>query len=595
MENISTPVDGAAPRPASSLPMGWRLHEYEIKSVLGEGGFGIVYLARDTLLGRDVAIKEFLPVSHATRYETHRVRARTQEHQVLFDKGMQSFVAEARILAQFRNRNLVEVLRFWEGNGTAYLVMPYYQGRTLRELIQKGYRSTTKGELLSILLPLMQGLDQVHEVGCYHRDISPDNIMILSDGSPLLLDFGAARHEIISQADYSTVILKPGFAPIEQYGGSETAAQQGSWTDVYALCAVAYQMITGNTPPVSVARIMRDPLVPLRDLAGQLQLPVHVLEAIDAGLKIQPQDRPQSMKDLRRLFESGEIEIQKLSESHRIQQQVLKSDAAHNENSPSVNVQVGALSIPEEESVQPDFVSTDTQRARSSKKFFGVVLAFLLLLGVGAGVFLGLHLDAERQTVLVHKPKVEMDSTAQVAASETDTLPVEPQQHEHVNDTEGIDASRNGGGADAEQTIGTIPTDLTAARSSEISEGAELSQRAEEDVVVGTVEAAASQLVAEEPSSVVEGQQAEEAAVSQQGRIIVDARPWGDVYINDVLIGTTPPRVSASFPPGLVRLEIRNDGVPSHKRTLELQAGQTTHVSHNFLKQPALPASGTEP
>ncbi|MFN3986967.1 MAG: protein kinase domain-containing protein [Rhodocyclaceae bacterium] len=287
--------------PVNGLRPGIRLQEYEIRAVIGEGGFGIVYLAFDTLLEREVAIKEYLPVSLATRRESGQVEVRTPSQRELFDKGLRSFVAEAQILAKFKHPALVEVLRFWEANGTAYMVMPYYRGRTLREIVQREGAMRDEAALLRILLPLLQGLARMHAVKCYHRDISSDNILLLESGEPVLLDFGAARSALMNQGDASTIILKPGFAPIEQYSGDEGASPQGPWTDLYALSAVAYQMITTEMPSVSVARMMRDPMKPLvgRDLPGFSR---ELLATIDAGLAVDPVDRPQSVAAFERLL-----------------------------------------------------------------------------------------------------------------------------------------------------------------------------------------------------------------------------------------------------------------------------------------------------
>lgn len=282
------------PQPVNALAAGARLQEFEIRSVIGEGGFGIVYLAFDTLLEREVAIKEYLPVSHATRSADGLVTASSTRRQETFEKGLRCFVSEARMLARFKHPALVEVLRFWEENGTAYMVMPYYRGRPLSQLIREGFRIGDTDTMLAFLSPLLDGLSILHAAHCYHRDISTDNILILDDGSPLLLDFGAARSILVDKSDVSTVILKPGFAPIEQYSEDRSVAPQGAWTDLYALSAVAYQVVTGVMPVVSVARIIRDPLTPLVNVAPE-GLSRALRAAIDAGLCVKPDQRPQSV------------------------------------------------------------------------------------------------------------------------------------------------------------------------------------------------------------------------------------------------------------------------------------------------------------
>jgi serine/threonine protein kinase len=279
------------PTPLDALPVGTRLQTYNILGLAGEGGFSIVYRAHDGELDREVAIKEYLPAVHAVRING-QVRARSAAKRGMFESGMRHFVTEAHTLAQLRHPALSEVLRFFEANGTAYMVMPHYRGRTLREMVRDGYRVKSAKELLGIVLPLLDGLMQLHAIPCTHLDISSDNILIQEDGAPVLLDFGAARRAQIDRGDPATIILKPGFAPIEQYShDEESGLSTGPWSDIYALAAVMYQLISGNMPMISVARIMHDGLKPLSRFAVP-GLPVEMLKIIEKGLAVQPHDRP---------------------------------------------------------------------------------------------------------------------------------------------------------------------------------------------------------------------------------------------------------------------------------------------------------------
>ncbi|MDR2260460.1 MAG: serine/threonine protein kinase [Azoarcus sp.] len=290
------------PAPMSALPAGTRLQEFVIRSVIGEGGFGIVYLAHDTFLDREVAIKEYLPASLAARGGGAQVEVRVAARRELFVKGMRRFVNEAHILARFRHPALVSVLRFLEANGTAYMVMPYYRGTTLRDMVRAGYRARSSEDLLAILIPVLGGLAQIHSVDCYHLDISSDNILMLENKMPVLLDFGAARHTELGGEDPTTIILKPGFAPIEQYGsggGSDNAPGLGPWTDIYALSVVAYFLVSGAMPGISVARIMRDTVKPLAAAFASPALPAGVLKIIDAGMAVRPQERPRTVEAFR--------------------------------------------------------------------------------------------------------------------------------------------------------------------------------------------------------------------------------------------------------------------------------------------------------
>ena len=286
---------------AHTLPEGTRLRDHEITGLIGEGGFGIVYLAYDHSLLRRVAIKEYMPSAMASRANASTsVVVKSERHLDTFKLGLKSFVNEARLLARFDHPSLVKVYRFWEENGTAYMVMPYYEGPTLKRALAELGRPPDEAELRAWLRPLLDALTVMHAAQCYHRDIAPDNILLTPAG-PLLLDFGAARRVISDMTHALTVMLKPGFAPIEQYGEVSTMAQ-GAWTDLYALASVVYAAVTGHAPMSSVERLMDDRLEPLSVLAaGRYSEPF--LTAIDAALSLRPNDRPQDVAGFRRLMD----------------------------------------------------------------------------------------------------------------------------------------------------------------------------------------------------------------------------------------------------------------------------------------------------
>ncbi|WP_084544803.1 serine/threonine protein kinase [Derxia gummosa] len=297
----SMPSPGANPAgppdTGNALPVGTRLGEFEITGVVGEGGFGIVYLAHDHSLGRRVAVKEYMPAALAARAGATTVQVRNERHRETFEAGMRSFVNEARLLAQFDHPAMVKVYRFWEANGTAYMVMPFYEGDTFKDRLAALPGPPDEDWLLGLLDPLTSALSVLHDEHCYHRDIAPDNILLLRGDKPLLLDFGAARRVIGDLTQALTVILKSGYAPVEQYA-EVPGMKQGPWTDVYALAASIYYAIERRTPPPSVGRMVKDSFVPLaQSQSGRYG--ARFLAAIDAALAVHPDQRIPDMRALR--------------------------------------------------------------------------------------------------------------------------------------------------------------------------------------------------------------------------------------------------------------------------------------------------------
>lgn len=277
-----------------TLASGTRIDCYEVGRVLGVGGFGVTYQGYDHTLSCDVAIKEYLPSGVALRTgDGITVVPKSDQDQEFYSYGLDRFLEEARILAKFREHSIVRVTRFLEGNGTAYLIMDYEDGQPLNAYL-KAQKSLSEGRLLSILIPLLHGLGEVHSKGYLHRDIKPGNIYLRRDGSPVLLDFGAARQSLVGQTQAVTSMVTPGYAPIEQYN---TTGKQGPWTDFYGLGATLYRCVTGMSPAGAPDRIMAlqagdaDPLVPASTLYGG-QYSDALLHVIDWMLQCNVADRP---------------------------------------------------------------------------------------------------------------------------------------------------------------------------------------------------------------------------------------------------------------------------------------------------------------
>jgi len=281
-----------------SLEPGTRLDDFDIIRVIGSGGFGTVYLALDSSLDREVAIKEFLPTQLACRMPgQQQVTLRSQSFEAKYKAGLQSFVNEAKILARFNHPGIVKVHRFWEANGTAYMVMPFVHGLTLRDVRYSMKESPTEAWLRGVLDPLLDALSMLHAEGIFHRDIAPDNILLPNAREPVLLDFGAARRVIGDQTQVITAVLKPSYAPIEQYAEA-SQLRQGAWTDLYALAAVVVYMLNAMPPPPSTVRSIHDdmPLLLQDPPAG---VSASFLAAVQWALAVRPQDRPQSVQQFR--------------------------------------------------------------------------------------------------------------------------------------------------------------------------------------------------------------------------------------------------------------------------------------------------------
>jgi len=284
---------------ANCLPVGTVIADFEIIGLVGEGGFGIVYLARDVHLDRVVAVKEFMPSAFAGRVDGTHVGVRSANHQTTYEAGLRSFINEAKMLARFSHPSLVEVYRFWEGNGTAYMAMRYYEGETLRQHLARADMVFDEETIAQTMSPVFDALEMLHREQVYHRDIAPDNIMI-SEGRPVLLDFGSARRIIGDGTQALTTVLKPGYAPIEQYVDDGTM-KQGPWTDVYALGGVLYHLATGKPPPQAVSRLISDPLQSVHAVMGD-RFSVTFSEAVAKAMAVRVEDRLQNVNELRQML-----------------------------------------------------------------------------------------------------------------------------------------------------------------------------------------------------------------------------------------------------------------------------------------------------
>jgi len=275
---------------------------YQIESVLGHGGFGVTYLARDLTLNVQVAVKEYLPRQLATRAEgATGISIYTGEAREQFEYGLKKFLDEARAVAQFSDHpNIVSARDYFEVNGTAYMVMRYVQGVDFKTYLAQQGGKIPFDMALRIMMPVMDALRKVHAAGLLHRDISPDNIYLTADGQVKLMDFGAARQQTGEHSKSLSVILKTGYAPPEQY---RSKGKQGPWTDIYAAAATLYKAITGETPPEALDRLAEDTLTPPSRLGVSIPLPAE--RALLQALAVNADQRFQSIEEFQQVLTSG--------------------------------------------------------------------------------------------------------------------------------------------------------------------------------------------------------------------------------------------------------------------------------------------------
>ena len=431
---------------------------YTIEGVLGQGGFGITYLGIDELHEKKVAIKEFFPQGIVTRnieYED-TVTVTFVGEKDNYEKGKERFLKEARTMAKFsKDEGIVKALDFFEINNTAYIVMEYLEGITLKQYLRENQRIAPE-DLIELLVPLIESLDEIHSQGMIHRDISPDNIMVLPDGRIKLMDFGAARDYTEFGEKSLSIVLKPGYAPPEQY---QTHGVQGPWTDIYALCATMYKCITGENPPDAIERVMDDSLKKISEFG--ITIPPQEEAAIIKGMSVSAKDRYQDIKDFcEDLYGAYEETPASENKESEIKPDLIKENVEDKVNT-SVEEIPESKSLVSEESAEAEKVSAkekreavsqkkidrksleqyeakeetsvqnvksepDNKKQSQSKKFSGkaVLAVILCILLVGGGV--KLYSDKREQQIAeqkkealkkqpytLHNPKIEDDSSTE--------------------------------------------------------------------------------------------------------------------------------------------------------------------------------------
>ena len=579
---------------SSAMPNGTRLGEFEITGVIGEGGFGIVYSARDSSLDRVVAIKEYLPSAFASRTTAGTVQVRSQEHSKTFDAGLASFINEARMLAKFSHPGLVEVFRFWEGNGTAYMAMRYYRGVTLREMLRTNPQIVTEQWLCETLDPILLALQELHNEKCYHRDIAPDNILVLPNGRSVLMDFGAARRIIGGMTRALTTVLKPGYAPIEQYSDDGSMAQ-GAWTDIYAVGGVLYHAMTGKVPVQAISRMMNDPLKPVAS-AARAEFSPNLSAVVMRCLAVMPENRYQSVDELRTglgwvttpvsstvIFQRTAVVTPTPPPPPPAPAHIIPTLPQHADARPAASVatalsldplaQVGASSgaadalsdlLGTSAAAQPAPAttvktppaqprkSTDVGDSKSDKKantegaasekspsaksnalpMAIIAVAVLAVLGSGAYLFLGKGSSGDAKTNPV------------IAAPASDPQPAAP---------------------------APITTPSTATQPEPMPVAAPTALPA-----TPTENPAALPAVVDQPATI------DPPPVVAVGKVDLRIKPWGRISVNGEAKGASPPTMQLQLPPGSYTIEIQNPAGSTVTKTVEVIAGKSTTIRHSF-------------
>ncbi|MEO8751276.1 MAG: protein kinase [Casimicrobiaceae bacterium] len=616
----------------NSLPVGTRVGDFEVVGIVGEGGFSFVYEAFDHTLHRRVALKEYMPNALASRLDGRAVGIRSKRYESTFVAGLKSFVNEARLLAQFDHPALVKVFRFWEQNDTAYMVMPLYEGRTLKDVLRE-HPNPNEAWLKAVFAPLLDALEILHTVHCYHRDIAPDNILVLDNGSPLLLDFGAARRIIGEQTQAVTVILKPGYAPIEQYA-DDPALKQGPWTDIYAMSAVLRLAITGKAPATSVTRIVSDPLRPLAETVSGYGK--EFLQAIDRGLAVRPEERPQTVAEFRqalgiRTMAPSTQRLLVARPQAPVSPLPMTSDMIAPADTAAVDLTVPVasaprtfpntsparpLTLPPEApafaldpalsnrmppaappvAMQKDTGATSSipppQAGTTTKRLWwiaglGGLLAVMVVVGVA-------YFATRPVTPLPAKGAITANASTPPAAAPSASTPAAstPSAGTPPASTPSVNtptASAPVFNAPAANPSGTRPVPEQAANPVSAAPALPGATLPKEGAARTANAPVAAQMPA--PNVVVPSQGAPAPAPAAPvapvapaltGRIVLEIKPWGEVLVDGKTRGFSPPMKTVALPEGKYRIEIRNPAAASIYRDVEIKAGRNVPIAYTF-------------
>ncbi|MES2038508.1 MAG: serine/threonine-protein kinase [Pseudomonadota bacterium] len=552
------------------LAVGTRLNDFEITGVLGEGGFGIVYLAFDHSLQRTVAIKEYMPGALAGRSADTSVTVPSERHKATFEAGLKSFINEARLLAQFDHPSLVKVYRFWEENKTAYMVMRHYDGHTLKQIVNKRPKLVTEAWLRFIFKQILEALDTLYRSKILHRDISPDNIIVQKNGVAVLLDFGSARQIIGDMTQGMTVILKPGYAPIEQYA-DDVEMPQGSWTDIYALAAVMYFAIMKSPPPISVGRVVKDTMMPLQD-GEHAGFSSKFLKGIDLALAIQPGDRPQSMEEFRQLLGISSFAS------------VRKSRKGREEHTAGIQAegldQIHVLPVKDSSAVKTHRPETRTAEAGASVQAKSGKLLFPLL-AVAAVLVLVIAYLASRQGA--NKPGQTLlaaPAPASTVASVPQSVPT-PASAAVVAPVEKPAVAAASNAAAASVAVAADKPDPEKLAWDKLKD--------DNTVTLEALNAFLQQYPQGKFTDVAQARlkevKAAKALAASKLNLKLAIKPWGTVFVDGVQQGASPPLKHLSLAAGKHKIRVTNPGFPDFITEIEAGKSNTATIEHEFTNK----------
>ncbi len=549
------------------LDIGTRVAEFEITSIIGEGGFGTVYLAVDHSLQRTVALKEYLPPALASRGIDQNVAVRSKRHQETFDAGLKSFINEARLLAQFDHPALIKVHRFWEQNNTAYMAMRFYEGKTLKDIISDQPAIATEAWWKSILKPILEALDVLYSAQILHRDISPENIMIQPSGEPILLDFGAARRVIDNMSQALTVILKPGYAPIEQYA-DDPSMKQGPWTDIYALCAVIFATITKKAPPASIARMIKDPMEPLTPSAYP-GYSAQFLFALNKGLCVKPDDRPQTIAEFGKLLglddlASGATSTAPVSKNHTTDSKRSsdrsKTPVATVEKKISAGTGTSAASKEHRQHTANARTTAVKPVKTSAHRKWIIGGAGIASIAVLAMIFFATRTNAP----LTNSALVAETTVAPEVEVLTSGDPIQASAPPPLDEANSLNMSSPSGQTDLSAPA---PIDQKAIKAND---------KRSRTISRDAGKSAAN--LQQAPSRPLKD------TTKEPGTIQLNIKPWGTILVDGISKGVSPPLKKLDLPEGKYQIRVLNPNFPDHVINVDIKNQKTVRIDHNFSR-----------